>query len=97
MILKREQVWPLCPPQPGRPLATGLEHPLLAGASVGHALCLVVRPAPGGLRPLAPPTAHPGGPRAPGLEHPVLAGASVGHALCLVVRPEPGDLSPSVN
>jgi hypothetical protein len=32
------------PVRPGRPLATGPEHPVLARASVGHALCLVVRP-----------------------------------------------------
>jgi hypothetical protein len=32
------------PVQSGRPLASGPEHPVLAGASVGHALCLVVWP-----------------------------------------------------
>jgi hypothetical protein len=41
-------------------LATRPEHPVLAGASVGHALRLVVRPEPGDLSPSVNWTALPG-------------------------------------
>ncbi len=45
-VFSRQEVLARSSPvaNPGRPLATGPEHRVLAGASVGRALCLVVRP-----------------------------------------------------